>query len=70
MAKSEYLRDIAITHYKNGKTTAEIAVLLANQIHRTTVLRWIRQYKRTGSFSAGKSTARRRSGRTKPLINL
>ena len=30
----------------------------------------IRRYDRTGSFSAGKSTGRRRSGRTKRLINL
>ena len=70
MVKSEDLRGIAITHYKNVKTATKIALFLAHKVHRTTVLRWIRRYDRTSSFSAGKSTGRRRSGRTKRLINL
>ncbi len=70
MVKSEDLRDIVITHYKNGKTATEIAILLANKVHRTTILRWTRQYDQTGSFCARKSTGRKRSGRTKRLINL
>ena len=70
MVKSEDLLDIAITHYKNGKMATEVVLFLANKVHQTTVLRWIRRYDRTGSFSAGKSTGRSRSGRTKRLINL
>ena len=70
MVKSEYVRNIAITHYKNGKTPTEIAVLLANKVHRSTIVRWTQKYNRTGSFSAEKSTGRRRSGRTKRLFNL
>ena len=33
-------------------------------------MRWTQKYNRTGSFSAEKSTGRRRSGRAKRLINL
>ncbi|CAF5043352.1 unnamed protein product [Rotaria sp. Silwood1] len=70
MAKSKDLRDIAITHYKNGKKAPEIAVLLANKVYRATIHRWICQYDRTGSFRAGKPTGRKRNGRTKRLVNL
>ena len=70
MVKSEEVHDIATTHYKNGKTPTEIAVLSANKVHRSTIVRWTQKYNRTGSFSAEKSTRRRRNGRTKRLINL
>src|ERR1700722_5916682 len=70
MTKSTDLREIAISHYKNGKKTSEIVNFLANKVHRATIYRWIRRYDQSGSLVAGKSTGRIRSGRTKRLINL
>ncbi|CAF4658723.1 unnamed protein product, partial [Rotaria sp. Silwood2] len=41
MAESEDLRGIAITHQNNGKKAPEIVVLLAKQVHRISIHRWI-----------------------------
>ena len=47
MVKSEDVRDIDITHYKNGKALTEMSVLLTNKVHRSTIARWIQKYNRT-----------------------
>jgi transposase len=50
MAKSHDLRDAAVvSHYKNGKKAPEVARLLANRIHRSTIDRWLGRYKQSGS---------------------
>ena len=41
MTKSTDLRDIVISHYKNGKKASEIVDFLANKVHRATIYRWI-----------------------------
>jgi len=47
MVKSKDVRDIAISHYKNGKKAPEIAKLLANKVHRSTIDRWLHRYKKS-----------------------
>ncbi|CAF2127356.1 unnamed protein product [Rotaria magnacalcarata] len=70
MTKSADIRDIVIAHYKNGKKAPEISNMLANKVHRTTVHRWIQRFNQSGSVDAHVSPGRRRTGRTKRLINL
>lgn len=38
MVKSHDIRDIVISHYKEGKKAREISNLLANKVHRSTIL--------------------------------
>ena len=37
MVKSLHLRKLALSHFQNGKTVPEIAKLLANKVHRSTI---------------------------------
>ena len=41
MVKSLHLRKMALSHFQNGKKAPEIAKLLANKIHRSTIDRWL-----------------------------
>ena len=50
MVKSHDLRDVAVSHYKNGEKAPEIAKILANKVHRSTIDRWITGYRQSGSF--------------------
>jgi transposase len=70
MVKSHDVRNIALSHYENGKKAPEIANLLTNKVHRTTIHRWIRQYQQSGSIDVKKNAGRPKTGRTKKLINL
>jgi hypothetical protein len=70
MVKSRDLRDVAVSHYKNGKKAPEIAKLLANKVHRSTIDRWLTRYRQSGSFEAKPKSGRPKAGRTKRLINL
>jgi transposase len=70
MVKSNDIRDVAISHFKDGKKAPEIAKLLANKVHRSTVDRWIHQYQQSGSIAVKPKSGRPRTGRTKRLINL
>ena len=70
MVKSNDLRDIAISHHKNGKKAPEIAKLLANKVHRSTIDRWLYRYKQSGSIYVKKKSGRPRTGRTKKRIYL
>jgi hypothetical protein len=70
MVKSRDLRDVAVFHYKNGKKAPEIAKLLANKVHRSTIDRWLTRYRQSGSFEAKPKSGRPKAGRTKRLINL
>ena len=67
--KSKDLRELAISHYENGKKAPEIAKLLANKAHRSTIFRWIDRYQQSGSLNAIRQTGRPRSKRTKRLVN-
>ena len=51
MVKSHDLRDISISHYKNGEKAPEISKLLANKVHQSTIDRWLHRYKQSGSQS-------------------
>ena len=64
------VRNIAVSHYKTGKNAPEIAKLLANKVHRSTIDRWLRRYRQSGSFEVKPKTGRPKTGRTKRLINL
>jgi hypothetical protein len=70
MVKSLDLRDVAVSHYKNGKKAPEIARLLANMVHRSTIDRWVRRYQESGSFEVKPKSGRPKTGRTKKIINL
>lgn len=70
MVKSRDVREIALSHYESGKKAPEIATLLANKVHRTTVHRWIHQYQQSGSIDVKQKSGRPKTGRTKRLINL
>ncbi|CAF3450178.1 unnamed protein product, partial [Rotaria sp. Silwood2] len=65
MVKINHARDVAISHYKNGKKAPEIAKLLANKVHRSTIDRWIRRYKQSGSIGVKLKSGRPRTARTK-----
>jgi transposase len=70
MVKSNDLRNVVISHYESGKKAPEIAKLLANQVNRTTIHRWLCRYKQSGSISVKRKSGRSKTGRTKRLINL
>ena len=52
------------------KRAPEIAKLLANKVHRSTIDRWLRRYQQTGSFQLKPKLGRPKTGRTKRLNNL
>ena len=70
MVKSHDVRDIAISHFENGKKAPEIAKLLANKVHRSTIDRWLHRYKQSGSIYVKSKSGRPRNGRTKQRIHL
>ena len=70
MVKSDDLRQVGISHYENGENAPEIAKLLANKLDRSTIHRWICQYKQSGSVNVMPKPGRPRRGRTKRLVNL
>ncbi|CAM4852324.1 unnamed protein product, partial [Rotaria magnacalcarata] len=65
MVKRIDLREVAISHFKNGKKAPEIAKLLADKVHW-----WIDRFKSSGSVGVKKKFGRPKIGRTKRLINL
>ena len=69
MVKSHDLRDIAISHYKNGENAPEISKLLANKVHRSTIDRWLHRYKQSGSIYVKRKLGRPKTGRTKQCIS-
>ena len=69
MVKSKHVRDIAISHYKNGKKAPEIAKLLANKVRRSTIDLWLHWYKKSGSLFVKRKSGRPKTGRTKNRIN-
>ena len=70
MVKSLDLRKVPLSHFQNGKKASEIAKLLANNVHRSTIDRWLRRYQQTGSFQPKTKLERPKTGRTKRLNNL
>ena len=50
IVKSLDRRKVALSHFQNGKRAPEIAKLLTNKVHRSTIERWLRRYQQTGSF--------------------
>ena len=54
MVKSHDVRNIALAHYDNGIKAPEIANLLVNKVHRTTIHRCIRQDEQSGSIDVRK----------------
>ena len=70
MVKSHDILDIVISHYKNGKKTPEIATLLANKVHRSTIDRWLHRYKQSGSICDKPKSGRPRTAPTKTRIYL
>ena len=69
MVKSHDLRDISISHYKNGKKAPEITKLLANKVHQSTIDRWLHRYKQSGSIYVKRKPGRPKTGRTKQCIS-
>ena len=69
MLKSHDLRDISISHYKNGKKAPEITKLLANKVYRSTIDRWLHRYKQSGSIYVKRKPGRPKTGRTKQCIS-
>ena len=70
MVKSLDLRNLAISHYEKGKKAPEIAKLLENQVHRSTIHRWLTQYKRVGPVKIKKNPGRPRYEQRKKLVKL
>ena len=70
MVKSKDLLEVAISHFKNGKKAPEIAKLLTDKVHRTTIHRWLDRFESSGSVGVKKKSGRPKNGRTKRLINL
>ena len=52
------------------KKAPEIAVLLANKVHRSRIDRWPRRYQQTGSFEPKPKLGLPKTGRTKRLNNF
>ena len=50
MVKSLDLRKMPLSHFQNDEKAPEIAKLLANKVHRSTIDRWLRRYQQTRSF--------------------
>lgn len=46
--KSYDLRDLAISYYKDGKSSTEIVRILKNKAHISTICRWIANFKKHG----------------------
>ena len=69
MVKSHDLRDIAISHYKNGKKAPEISKLLANKVHQSTIDRWLHRYKQSGSIYVKRKSVRPKTAHTKQCIS-
>ena len=61
---------MALSHFQNGKKAPEIAKLLANKVHRSTIDHWPRRYQQIGSFEPKPKLGRPKTGRTKRLKNL
>ena len=70
MAKPKDLKDIAISHFLNGKKAPTISKLLANKVHRDTVNRWIREYQNPKRITQKRSVGRPKSAKTKRLVNF
>ena len=70
MVNSHDLRDIAISHYKNGIKAPEIPKLLANKVHQSTIDRWLHRYKQPGSIHVKQKPGRPNTGRTKQSISF
>jgi len=66
MIKSRDLRDIALSHHQNGGKAPDIAKLLVNKVHRSTIDRWLHRYQQSGSIGV---TPKSRRPRTGPSIN-
>ena len=52
------IREIAISHFENGRKAPEIARLLANKVHRTTIHRWISRFKQSSSIGVRTTSGR------------
>lgn len=59
MAKPVALRQLAINHYKNGKTVNQILESLDKGISKSTFYFWISQFKKHGRTLHSKSTCRK-----------
>ena len=58
MAKPNSLRQLAIQHFKKGKSVKDIIEILAGEASRSTVYYWIEQLKKFSSNSHSKPTGR------------
>ena len=70
MVKSLDLRKVALSHFQNGKKAPEIAKLLANKVHRSTIDHRLPSYQQTSSFEPKPKLGRPKTGLTKRLNNL
>ena len=68
MVKNHYLRDIAASHYKNGKKAPEIPKLLANKAHRNMSDRWLHRHKQPASIYVKRKCGRPKTASTKQRI--
>ena len=58
MTKANDVREIVIAHHINKVPVQDIFEKMAGKVSRTTIHRWIKQYKATGTTSAKKPTGR------------
>ncbi|RNA18084.1 hypothetical protein BpHYR1_018509, partial [Brachionus plicatilis] len=59
MAKPNVLRQLAVQHFKNGKSVKDIIEILGGEVSRSSVYYWIEQFKKFGSNSHSKPTGRK-----------
>lgn len=70
MAKSKDLREIAISHFQDGKSPTEIEKLVKKKADRSTISRWIKRFNETNSICRIKPPGRKKFVRNKRLVNL
>jgi hypothetical protein len=70
MTKPKCMKDIAISHYLNGKKAPEISKLLCNRVSRMQVDRWIKAHQNPPRVCHQVTRGRPRAARTKRVVNF
>ena len=66
--KSLELQNIVLRLYDQGLSTRQISNQLVDQVSKTTVNRWVKMYRESGKISLKTSSGRKRTIRTKKLV--
>ena len=70
MIKSHYLRNIAISRYKNGIKVPKTSKSQANKVRQSAIDRWLHRYKQSGSTYVKRKPGRPKARRTKQRISF